>query len=147
MSIPRDPDLVIATWLEDGPRALPDATRRAITVTTEHTRQTRRAWWPPLRTPPMTGNARFAAAGGPRACSAVTGAATLPDPCGRASPVGPPAIAAATTKVTTRVVPAPTAPAAEQTAAPGMLAVAYDTADGTDHYVMRPDGSSRLQLT
>src|SRR5262245_40159464 len=123
MSIPRDPDLVIATWLEGGPRALPDAPRRAITVTTEHPRQARRAWWPPLRTPPMTGNARFAAAVGTLAVAAVIGGAILLDPWGRPSPVGPPAIASATPTVTPRVVPAPTAPASELTAAPGMLAV------------------------
>jgi hypothetical protein len=32
MNQPRDPDAIIATWLEDGPIDLPDETRRAISV-------------------------------------------------------------------------------------------------------------------
>jgi len=32
MNQPRDPDVIIATWLDDGPVALPDETRRAISV-------------------------------------------------------------------------------------------------------------------
>ena len=32
MSQPRDPDTIIATWLDDGPIDLPDETRRAISV-------------------------------------------------------------------------------------------------------------------
>jgi len=32
MNQPRDPDAIIATWLDDGPIDLPDETRRAITV-------------------------------------------------------------------------------------------------------------------
>ncbi len=32
MTQPRDPDVIIATWLDDGPVTLPDETRRAISV-------------------------------------------------------------------------------------------------------------------
>ena len=32
MNQPRDPDAIIATWLDDGPIELPDETRRAISV-------------------------------------------------------------------------------------------------------------------
>jgi hypothetical protein len=32
MNLPRDPDAIIATWLDDGPIDLPDETRRAIAV-------------------------------------------------------------------------------------------------------------------
>lgn len=35
MKTVRDPDVVIATWLEDGPTALPDSTRRAIATAIE----------------------------------------------------------------------------------------------------------------
>jgi hypothetical protein len=40
---PRDPDAILAAWLEEGPNQLPDGTRRAIAVGLRSTRQTRRA--------------------------------------------------------------------------------------------------------
>lgn len=40
---PRDPDAILAAWLEEGPDQLPEATRRAIAVGLRTTRQTRRA--------------------------------------------------------------------------------------------------------
>ena len=42
MSLQRDPDAILATWLEEGPNRLPEATRRAIAVNTRTTRQSRR---------------------------------------------------------------------------------------------------------
>jgi hypothetical protein len=41
MSAPRDPDAILAAWLEEGPTALPEPTRRAIAVTTRTTDQMR----------------------------------------------------------------------------------------------------------
>jgi len=60
VNVQRDPDAILATWLEDGPVRLPDATKRAIAVTTRTTRQSRRPMWTPWRFPPMTGATRFA---------------------------------------------------------------------------------------
>jgi hypothetical protein len=60
MSVQRDPDAILATWLEAGPVRLPDATKRAIAVTTRTTRQTRRPMVVPWRIRPMTGAARIA---------------------------------------------------------------------------------------
>ena len=60
MNVQRDPDAILATWLEDGPVRLPDATKRAIAVTTRTTRQSRRPMWVPWRFPPMNGATRFA---------------------------------------------------------------------------------------
>jgi hypothetical protein len=49
MSAPRDPDTILAAWLEDGPNALPESTRRAIAVTTRTTNQRRRAAFESVR--------------------------------------------------------------------------------------------------
>ena len=62
MTVKRDPDAILAAWLEDGPNRLPDATRRAIAVTTRTTRQSRRPRWVPWRFPNMNGMSRFALA-------------------------------------------------------------------------------------
>ena len=42
MNVQRDPDAILAAWLDEGPDRLPEATRRAIAVTTRTTHQTRR---------------------------------------------------------------------------------------------------------
>ena len=60
MNVKRDPDAILAAWLEDGPNRLPDATKRAIAVTTRSTHQTRRPMWVPWRFPTMNGYARLA---------------------------------------------------------------------------------------
>jgi hypothetical protein len=60
MNVRRDPDAIVATWLEDGPTRLPDATKRAIAVTTRTTRQSRRPMWVPWRFPTMNGASRIA---------------------------------------------------------------------------------------
>jgi hypothetical protein len=62
MTVPRDPNAILAAWLEEGPIRLPDATRRAIAVTTRTTRQTRRLTSLPQRFPPMNGTSRLALA-------------------------------------------------------------------------------------
>ena len=50
-TLPRDPDAILAAWLEEGPNQLPDATRRAIAVGLRSTRQTRRARLPNVMPP------------------------------------------------------------------------------------------------
>ena len=49
MTSPRDPDAILAAWLEEGPNQLPDTTRRAIAVGLRSTHQTGRVrdvpWW------------------------------------------------------------------------------------------------------
>ena len=62
MTIPRDPDAILAAWLEEGPNRLPDATRRAIAVSTRTTRQSRLPVWMPWRAPNMNGMTRLALA-------------------------------------------------------------------------------------
>jgi hypothetical protein len=59
---PRDPDAILAAWLEEGPNQLPDTTRRAIAVGLRSTSQTRRALRVPRRYNAMNPFARFAVA-------------------------------------------------------------------------------------
>lgn len=62
MNIQRDPDLILAAWLHEGPTRLPDTTRRAIAVTTRTTRQSRLPRWMPWRAPTLNGLTRTALA-------------------------------------------------------------------------------------
>jgi hypothetical protein len=62
MNAQRDPDAILASWLEEGPNRLPEETRRAISVTTRTNEQERRSPWAPWRTPHMTIFARVAVA-------------------------------------------------------------------------------------
>src|SRR5262245_6683625 len=74
MTTPRDPDAILATWLEEGPTRLPDATRRAIAVSTATAHQARRPIWSPWRYPNVNTYARLAVAA---VIVAVVGAAGL----------------------------------------------------------------------
>ena len=62
MTVKRDPDAILAAWLEEGPTALPEPTRRAIAVTTRTTTQRRRPIWVPRGRPLMNTYARWAIA-------------------------------------------------------------------------------------
>jgi len=62
MNTPRDPDTIVAAWLEEGPTALPEPTRRAIAVATRTTDPSRHPFWMPLRRPVMNTYARLAVA-------------------------------------------------------------------------------------
>jgi hypothetical protein len=61
MSQPRDPDAIIAMWLENGPTDLPDATRRAIATAVPTTSQVRRSRFVSRRLFELTGLGRVAA--------------------------------------------------------------------------------------
>ncbi len=60
MNIQRDPDVILSAWLHEGPTRLPDATRRAIAVSTRTTRQTRVPSRLPWRAPTLNGMTRYA---------------------------------------------------------------------------------------
>ena len=62
MNVKRDPDAILAAWLEDGPTVLPEQTRRAIAVTTRTTTQRRHPLWVPRGRPLMNTYARWAVA-------------------------------------------------------------------------------------
>lgn len=60
MTDPRDPEAIVLAWLEAGPTRLPEATRRAIAVSTRSTRQTWRRDVVPWRFRSMNGLSRNA---------------------------------------------------------------------------------------
>lgn len=62
MNVQRDPDAIIADWLEEGPTCLPAVTRRALAVNTRTSQQGRHPIWVPWRTPSMNPFARMAVA-------------------------------------------------------------------------------------
>ena len=62
MNVQRDPDAILAAWLEEGPTGLPEPTRRAIAVNTRTTTQRRHPIWMPQRRPTMNTYARWAVA-------------------------------------------------------------------------------------
>jgi hypothetical protein len=62
MTTPRDPDSILAAWLEEGPTVLPEPTRRVIAVNTRTMNQRRHLTWMPQRSPTMNPFARIASA-------------------------------------------------------------------------------------
>ena len=62
MNVQRDPDAILAAWLEEGPDVLPESTRRAIAVSTRTTHQSRLPNWLPWRASNMNGMSRLAIA-------------------------------------------------------------------------------------
>jgi len=91
MTIPRDPDLIIAGWLDGGPEHLPQSTRRAIEVTTRTARQVRRPIWVPARSPNMNPIARLLAVAAAVAV-AIGGLMLVVSPGGRAAASLPPVL-------------------------------------------------------
>ena len=59
MNMRRDPDEILSAWLDEGPRRLPDQTRRAIVVALPVTSRRRRAWSVPWRLPTMSTIPKF----------------------------------------------------------------------------------------
>jgi hypothetical protein len=60
MTTPRDPDEILAMWLDEGPTRLPDQTRRAISVALPTTSQRRRGWSVPWRPNIMSTTLKYA---------------------------------------------------------------------------------------
>jgi hypothetical protein len=123
MSVQRDPDAILAAWLDEGPTGLPEPSRRAIAVNTRTTTQRRRPLWMPWRKPVMNTYARWAVAA-LAIVIAVGGAAYLLGPGG--SQVGgkptPNASAPATPAPSRSAVPTAQAPTARPSPSPSILA-------------------------
>jgi hypothetical protein len=62
MNASRDPETILAAWLDEGPTDLPDATRRAILTALPTTSQARRGLFAPRRFPRMNTYIRLAMA-------------------------------------------------------------------------------------
>jgi hypothetical protein len=62
MTTRRDPDAILAAWLEEGPDVLPESTRRAIEVAARTTHQSRHPKWMTWRFQNMNGMTRLALA-------------------------------------------------------------------------------------
>jgi hypothetical protein len=118
MTAKRDPDAILAAWLEEGPTALPEPTRRAIAVTTRTTTQRRRPIWMPRRRPTMNLYARWAIAAIAILVS-VGGALYFLAPAG--GEVGGPPTSAPTPSASTSVIASVT-PAATRSSTPFLLA-------------------------
>ena len=63
MTIHRDPDEILAAWLDEGPSRLPEQTRRAISVALPTTSQRRRGWSAPWRPSTMSTTLKYAIGG------------------------------------------------------------------------------------
>lgn len=90
MTVPRDPDAIVAAWLEEGPDVLPESTRRAIEVTTRTTNQARHLTWLPWRASNMNGMTRLALAGAAVLAVVVVGLFVLRPGTDRSGGVGGP---------------------------------------------------------
>lgn len=73
MTTMRDPDMVVAAWLDDGPRRLPDHTRRAVANAIPSITQRRRGFGPPWRVQSVNGHLRLALAAAAVMVAAVGG--------------------------------------------------------------------------
>ncbi len=102
MTTPRDPDSIVAAWLDEGPTRLPEGTRRAILVSTRTSQQKRHRMWVPWRTSSMNPLARVAVAAtavvivvvgvvglNPFGAGPGAGSAPSPTPTATTAPVSP----------------------------------------------------------
>lgn len=108
MTVTRDPDAILAAWLEEGPQVLPEVTRRSIAVSVRTTDQSRHPHWLPWRAPNMNGMTRFALAALAVAAVAVGGLFLL-RPGTESGGVGGPASSAPSMSPVPSASPAPSA--------------------------------------
>ena len=113
MSAPRDPDAIIAAWLDDGPNVLPEPTRRAIGVTSRSTNQARRPLRLPWRETDVNSFLKLALAGAAVVAVAVGGLYLInrgpagPGSIGGPTPTPSPSLAAPPTPASSPETPGP----------------------------------------
>ncbi len=137
MSAPRDPDVVLAAWLDDGPVDLPSSTRRAISTAVRTTPQARGGFGLPARRPMMS---KFIAIAGAAAVVAIAigvFAVALPRNSG--------GIGGAPVQTQSPVVTPTTSPTPAPTAAPEFPGVSDDVAPGT--YVWSAGAATPADVT
>ena len=90
MTALRDPDTIIAAWLDEGPSVLPEATRRSIAVSNRTIHQARRPMWWPWRDSDVNSIFKLALAGAAVIAVTVGGLYVINrGPSGPGSVVGP----------------------------------------------------------
>ena len=131
MTVLRDPDAILAAWLEEGPDRLPEATARAIAVTTRTTHQTRRPMWVPWRFPTMNGTSRLVLAAAAVVAVALGGLYLFnrPPDAGVGGPAASPASPAPSPTATP--MPFPTDTSGGVPVAPGTYALDLPTRNST----------------
>jgi hypothetical protein len=146
MNIQRDPDAILAEWLEEGPTVLPEPTRRAIAVVTRTANQTRRPIWMPLRRPSMNPYARIAVVATVLVLL-VGGAlyALTPTNNGVGSPPGSPALSTPAPSPT----PSPASPSAATSSATSFTSAAFKVPIGftlSDGWSIATDEQGEVSL-
>ena len=107
MTVRRDPDAILAAWLEEGPTVLPEPTRRAIAVSTRNAHRTRLPRWLPWRDPNMNGMSRLALAAVAVVAVVVGGLVVLRPGADQSGGVGGPASPVPTASLAPSASPAP----------------------------------------
>ena len=138
MTAKRDLDLIVSTWLDEGPADLPDATRRAILTSLPTIRQARRGRFAPWRSTRMTTPFRLAAAA-IVAVVAIGGAIYVLNPPGLFGPGGP----------STTPVPSPTTQPTTSTVQAGTITLTDSgcTWDGNPGSIPDVGGRNLVQFT
>jgi len=143
MSAPRDPDVILAEWLEDGPVDLPSTTRRAISTAVRTTPQARAGFGPSAWRPTMS---RFLPLAGAAAAVAVAIGAFLvfmPRPSGT---IGGPVPPTASTQPVVSATPASPSATPPQVVVPGSIAYSRVAGGGADLIVWSAGGSDTGQV-
>jgi len=125
MSTARDPNAVIAAWIDEGPTELPESSRRAIVTATRTITQRRRDFGRPWRFPTMNGFSRFALVSAAVVVAAAGGIYLL-NPTGPQGQIGGPAATA-----TPGPSPSPS-PTRAPSPSPSRATVGTVTFDGSD---------------
>jgi hypothetical protein len=149
MSAPRDPDVILAAWLDDGPIDLPSSTRRAISTAVRTTPQSRAGLGRPAWRPLMSRFSMFA--GVAAVIAVVVGAFALAMPRPPAPVSGPAALPTSAAPVTATTPASPSAApvlASPQVALPGSIAYSRVNMAAAEIVIEHVDGSgSALVIT
>ena len=120
MTVKRDPDAILAAWLDEGPVVLPEPTRRAIAVSIRNAHRSRLPDWLPWRAPNMNGMTRLALAAVAVVAVVIGGLVVLRPGTDRSGGVGGPASPVPSASTVPSTTPAPSDPASPAASIPAM---------------------------